>query len=286
MKELDAILSFHDPKSDLSKLNRSAGGPGVVLLPETLEMLEQAGRYARLSDGAFNVMVGPLVKRWKVTSNAPDVPSPAEIRPLLRLADWRDCRIDSERRTAGLAHKGQMVDLGGIAKGYASDEVIAVYRRHAITSAIVDIGGNIGLTGPRPDGSPWRIGIQDPWGERGSYIGYLQLTGRSVSTSGDYERFFERGGKRYSHIIDPRTGYPAESGLASVTIVADSAVESDALSTAVFVLGADRGIALVKSLSGTQALCITGDRKILATGGLRGIFVLTAPAGAYTVIFK
>ncbi len=286
LRALEAALSFHDAASDISRLNRSSGGPQVTLGPEAIGLLERSLEFSRMSDGAFNIMVGPLVRRWKVTADRPDVPPPAEIASLVRLASYRDLSVDRDRRTARLARRGQMADLGGIAKGYASDAVLALYRARGVRSAIIDIGGNIGLLGSRPDGRPWNIGVQDPGRERGSYIGYLSLADNSVSTSGGYERFFVAGGRRYSHIIDPRTGYPADSGLASASVVAPSAEESDALSTAVFVLGASKGIGLIQRRPGVEAVCITTDGTVIVTEGLRGRFTLTAPEGTYRVEYR
>jgi thiamine biosynthesis lipoprotein len=285
LRELEALLSFYNPKSDISKLNRSAGGQPVILNTETILLLEKSLMYARLTGGAFNIMVGPLVKRWSASAGAIPIPSASEISSLLGLIQYQDCLLDIRRNAVQLARIGEMVDLGGIAKGYASDVVLAIYRRYGITSAIFDIGGNIGLIGNRPDGRRWNIGIQDPFNERGKFIGYLSLSEKSLSTSGSYERNFVKNGKRYSHIIDPRTGRPSESGLASATIISSSSVDSDALSTGVFILGAERGIEVVKKLEGIEALLITDQYTILLTRGLKGKFFLTGSREHYKVIY-
>ncbi|OPY87579.1 MAG: Thiamine biosynthesis lipoprotein ApbE precursor [Smithella sp. PtaU1.Bin162] len=276
IRELEKILSFYLADSDISLLNNSAGRGKVRLHPETFFLLTKSSEYAHLSGGEFNIMVGPLVKRWKVTAESPDVPSPAEIKSLLTLIDYRDLHLYKDDCSARLARKGQMVDLGGIAKGYAGDEVIKIYGKHGIKSAIVDIGGNICVLGLNTDGTPWNVGIQDPRRKRGIYIGSVSLSDKAVSTSGAYERFFPAGGKKYHHIIDPRTGYPSESDLLSVTIIADSSLDTDALSTTIFILGLDKGIKLIKKIKGTEAVLIKNDGAIYATEGLQKNFNCSA----------
>jgi len=275
IRALEKMHSFYLPESDISLLNNAAGKEKVRVNQETAFLLKQAVSYSSLSEGAFNIMVGPLVRRWKVTAESPDVPSSAEINSLLALIDYKDLRCNEAEGTAFLARKGQMADLGGIAKGFAGDEAIKIYKKNGIRSALIDIGGNICALGTNIDGKPWNVGIQDPRRKRGAYLGSIKLSDKAVSTSGAYERFFESGGKKYHHIIDPKTGYPSESDLISATIIADSSVETDALSTAVFILGAEKGMQLVKKFAGTEAVIIRADGRIQATAGLRGILSCT-----------
>jgi len=165
-----------------------------------------------------------------------------------------------------------MVDLGGIAKGYAGDEAIRIYKEHGLKSAYINLGGNVVVLGGRPDGSPWRIGIQNPRAPNGMYIGIVRVTDKAVVTSGDYERYFEKENVRYHHILDTKTGYPADSGLISSTIVTDVSMDADALSTAAFVLGLEEGMKLVNSLKGVEAIFITGDKRVYVTEGLKSSF--------------
>jgi thiamine biosynthesis lipoprotein len=283
IKELESILSFHLQTGDLATLNANAGKGAVRLRPETIFLLKKSLQYSDLTGGSFNILVGPLVKRWNVTAPDAEVPSDAEIKRLLPLIHYKDLVVDEKKGTARLLKKGQMADLGGIAKGYASDEVLAIYRKLGIKKAIIDIGGNIGLLGTSPDGTPWLIGVQSPGKERGEYACVLSLTDCSLSTSGAYERFFEKNGKIYHHIIDPSTGYPADAGLLSASIIAPLSVDSDALSK-IFVMGADRGIALIKKIPGTGAVLITRDKRIIVTENLRGKFKLSDKK--YTVEFR
>lgn len=272
VRELERMLSFYNKESDISLLNKSAGKEKVRVSEETFFLLTKSSEYAHLSDGEFNIMVGPLVKRWKITSDSPDVPSQAEIQSLLSLIDYRDLHLYEDSRSARLSRKGQMVDLGGIAKGFAGDEVIKIYRKHGIKSAIIDIGGNICVLGSSIDGTPWKVGIQDPRKERGNYMGIINISDKAVSTSGSYERFFSSGSKKYHHIIDPQTGYPSDSGLLSTTVISDASIDTDAMSTATFVLGLEEGIKLIRKVKGAEAIFIKEDGKIYATEGLRKIF--------------
>ena len=271
LKGLESLLSFHIPESELCRFNRHAGMGEMKLSPELFFLFKKSLAYSAATGGAFNILVGPLVKRWKVTAEDADVPTQKEIDELLPLICYEDLVLNEEKGTASLKKKGQMADLGGIAKGFASDEVIAIYKQMGIRSAILDIGGNIGLLGKNPEGRPWRVGIQDPEKPRGEYLGFLDLTDRSLSTSGAYERFFEKNGKIYHHIIDPATGYPSDSGLLSASIIAGCSVDSDAFSK-IFVMGAEKGIAVIKHFPGTEAILVTRDKRIIATGGLKGVF--------------
>jgi thiamine biosynthesis lipoprotein len=268
IRSLERMLSFFQQGSEVSRLNNSAGKDKVNLSTETYFLLSKSTEYSRLSDGAFNIMVGPLVKKWKVTGENPQIPSPSEIRSLLSLIDYRDLILNNNESSARLSKKGQMVDLGGIAKGFAADEVLKIYKKHGIKSAILDIGGNVSVLGFKPDGSKWAIGLQDPAKQRGEYLCRINLHDRSFSTSGGYERYFKKNGKIYHHIVDPKTGYPSKSDLLSATIIGETSVDTDTLSTAVFILGLKKGLNLLKKTA-NEAVLITVDNKIHSTEGLK-----------------
>lgn len=319
IQRLERLLSRFRPDSDIGRLNRglispaaglaespaevsgSSMEPAVPIHRETAHVLETALEISRLSGGAFDVTAAPLIALWRVTAEDPKIPSPEAIERARRLVDYRSLELSRStslplRRSAffaQLAEQGQMVDLGGIAKGYAADRAVDVYRRRGITSAMIDLGGNVALLSGKDDGSPWRVGIQDPDAPRGDCLGFLSLRDKSVVTSGDYERFFEVGGKRYHHIIDPRTGYPAESGLRSVTVVAGESMVADGLSTALFVLGLERGLEMLRTLrmspaqeapqtlnstgfstrfGGVEAVFVTVDKEVHVTPGLANAY--------------
>lgn len=281
IKEIEGLMTINMPGGDINRLNEAAGKDEVVLSPETVNILDTAKRYAALSDGAFDVTVGPLVKAWGVFTDHPRIPPQDEINKLMKLVDYRKLTIDRAKSTARLDLPGQVVDLGGIAKGYAGDQAIKIYKSHNIKSAYINLGGNVVVLGSKPDGSPWRIGIQNPRAANGLYIGIVNVKDKAVVTSGDYERYFERNNIRYHHIIDTKTGYPADSGLMSSTIITDVSMDADALSTATFVLGLDKGMKLVKDLKGVEAIFITKDKKIYVTEGLKNSFTFDDESKEY-----
>ncbi|MEN6389963.1 MAG: FAD:protein FMN transferase [Syntrophomonas sp.] len=284
IKELDALWTINSPGGDINKLNSSAGLGYVELKPETISVLHEARKISDLSGGAaFDITVAPLVKTWGIGTDNPQVPSNEVVKELLSLVNYRDVLIDEKTSSASLSRKGQMVDLGGIAKGYIGDLAIDIYKKNGITSAFANLGGNVVALGSRPDGSPWRIGIQNPRGENSELVGVVEVTDKAVVTSGDYQRYFIKDGKRYCHIFDPRTGYPIDSGLMSVTIIASSATVADGLAK-VIVLGLDRGMEIVKNYGQVQAIFITNDKKIYVTPGLKGNFRLEDATHEYTYV--
>jgi len=269
----------HALTSGVVAINEQAGIEPVKVRADLLEVLEKALRYAALSDGAFDPTVGPLVRLWGIGTDSERIPGDEEIARALELVNWRDVIIDREAGTAFLRREGMALDLGAIAKGYAGDEAVRIAREAKAKRAIFDLGGNIAALGWREHKGnelrPWRIGIQNPAGGRGAFIGVVSIHDTSVVTSGVYERYFETEGKRYHHILSTANGRPVENGLLSVTIVTASSTDADALSTAVFTLGFERGKALLDSLPDAEAIFVFDDRSVKITNGLAGIFTLT-----------
>jgi FAD:protein FMN transferase len=272
---LDKMMTINSPGGDINHLNSNAGKDFVKISNESMFVLGVALKYAKLSEGEFDITIGPLVKAWLIGTDNPRIPERSEIDSLLKLTDYNDLILDGNNGKAKLLRKGQIVDLGGIAKGYAGDESIKIFRKHGISSAYVNLGGNVVVLGKKPDGSLWNIGIQNPRSANGSYIGILHLSDMAVVTSGDYERFFEKDGIRYHHILDKRTGYPARSGLISATIVYKSSIDADALSTSVFILGMNEGYKVLKTIKGAEAVFITDKKEIYITNGLKDIFTFS-----------
>jgi thiamine biosynthesis lipoprotein len=272
-REIEDRMSVTLPDSELNRINTHAGIEPVQVQSDVFEVLELAVHYAELSDGAFDPTVGPLVSLWNIGGDNPRLPSPEEIDALLPLVSWRDLELDRERGTVFLKRPGMALDLGAIAKGYAADEAAEILRKNRIKRAIIDLGGNILTYGEKRDKSPWRVGVQNPLDSRGAYIGIVEIRDQTVVTSGVYERFFEAAGIRYHHLLAPADGYPARNGLLSISIVTGRSVDADALSTAVFVLGYERGKALVESLEGVGAIFVFEDRSIRICGGAG--FILT-----------
>ncbi|MDF2524376.1 MAG: thiamine biosynthesis protein ApbE, partial [Clostridiales bacterium] len=190
IQELENLMTINTAGGDANKLNEAAGKDKVKLDPETIYVLETAKKYSELSQGAFDVTVGPLVKAWGIQTENQRVPPKEEINNLMKLVGYKDLTINSSELTAKLARQNQIVDLGGIAKGYAGDAAIKIYKDKGIKSAFVNLGGNVVVLGNKPDGTPWKIGVQNPRAENGRYLGILKLKDKAIVSSGDYERYF------------------------------------------------------------------------------------------------
>ena len=262
-----AFINFYSDKSELSAINRNAGIRKTRVSPETLDVIEIAVLASEKSGGAFDPTIGPVVKLWDFLNKKR--PTDEEIIRVLPLVNYRDVIIDKTDATVFLKHKGMMLDLGGIAKGYAADIAADSLMKSGIQSGLVSIAGDIRTFGLKPDKIPWTIGIKNPRqvSDKDEIIAKVRLTDKAVSTSGDYERYFNADGKRYHHILDPKTGYPAEA-CRSVSIVTDKAVYTDAFSTAVFVLGPEKGMKLVKDM-GMDALIIDSSGTTHSTDALK-----------------
>lgn len=235
VRDLEALLSVTDETSEVYALNHSGS---AQLSPDAAELLAQALALCARTGGALDVSVYPILRLWGFTTGAYAVPSGDEIAALLPLVDYTQVGLDG---SSAVLSPGMEIDLGSVAKGYAGDVLAAFLRQSGVTSALLDLGGNIQAVGAKPDGSPWRIGVRDPEGE--GNLGVVTAEDKAVITSGGYERYFEKDGTRYWHILDPKTGSPARSGLASVTVVGESGLLCDALSTALFVMGRDGAVA-------------------------------------------
>jgi thiamine biosynthesis lipoprotein len=261
--------------TELIEVNRNAGKQPVEVSEDTFYVVERALEYSRMTDGAFDVTIGPLVDLWGIGTEYAGVPSEAAIEEHLALVDYRRVELDPVDRTIYLPREGMGLDVGGIAKGYAAEEAARILRDEGIEHALLDFGGNILAVGVKPDGTRWRIGIQNPQESRGEFLGIVEDEEMTVVTSGDYERFFTKDGVRYHHIVNARTGYPARTGLSSVTIVSEDSTEADALSTAVYVMGVERGAELIENLDGIEAAFVTKDRSVYMTSGMPERFDVT-----------
>ena len=273
IREIESRMSAFLPDSDISRVNAAAGKAPVEVHDDVFKVIQRALEIAELSGGAFDPSVGPLVSLWGITGNNPRVPSREEIDAVLPLVNWRDIELDPARRTVFLRQSGMALDLGAIAKGYAADEAVAIVRQARLRRALIDLGGNVITFGRKRDRTPWRVGLQTPHGSRGEFMGVISGWDMTVVTSGIYERFFEYDGVRHHHLFSPFNGLPARTGLLSATIITEVSMDADALSTAIFVLGYERGRALVDSLEGVEAIFIFEDRSVRKTAGAN--FALT-----------
>lgn len=255
-------------QSEIINLNNAAGRESCKFSADTFYVLEKGKNYSELSGGLFDITIGPLVKLWNIGTEAATVPQEAEILTKLPLVNYHNLILDKDKQTAKLIVPGMIVDLGAIAKGYAADEAAKILLENGIKHAIVNLGGNILVLNTRPDGSAWRLGLQDPYEPRGDYMGIVNLKNQTLVSSGTYERYLERNGKRYHHILNPKTGYPEDNGLVSVSIITTSSIDADALSTATFLLGLEKGLELIEKLPDTEAIFITTDKKVYTSSGV------------------
>jgi thiamine biosynthesis lipoprotein len=265
---LEARWSVFRPGSELTALRRQAGGDPLAVSVETTGVLRLAVEVARRSGGACDPTVAPLTRLWRAATRRGRPPVASAIGSRLPLVGAAAIEFYPDNRIR-LPRPGMAVELGAIGKGWAADAAGALYRAAEIRSACINLGGNVLVVGDRPDGGPWRVGVQDPSGTRGGVLGYLAVRDISVVGSGGYERRFHWQGREYHHLLDPRTGHPAVTDLAGVTIVHPSSALADALATAVFVLGCERGRCLLESYPGAEAVLVGSDGTITVTGGLR-----------------
>lgn len=269
IKELESLWSTTDENSDIYKVNQSSGARTGVS-EETAEILQFALDMAEQTNGSLEPTISPVVTAWGFISGEYHIPTEDELTDLLQNTDYK--KVFLEKNFVALPD-GMQLDLGAVGKGYTGDIIAELLKEQGVTSALLDIGGNIQMVGRKPDGSRWRLGIQNPFGE-GS-LGILESEDGAVVTSGNYERYFiGEDGKQYGHIIDPSTGYPAESGLASVSIIAKEGKLCDALSTAIYVMGLDEATEYWKENSSFEMLLVTDENEIYLTEGIKDDFTL------------
>lgn len=260
------------PDSDISQINASAGTP-ITVHEETLELLETGIAYGDLSGGRFDITIGALSGLWDISTkalldetDASMIPSADEIEAARATVDYHAVRIEGSQVT--LLNPDASIDLGGIAKGYIADKMKEFLNENGVTSGFINLGGNVLALGPKPDGTPLNIAIQRPFSVEGDAIATVKITDQTVVSSGIYERFFEADGRIYHHILDVSTGYPYDNGLLGVTVITDTSVDGDALSTICFSLGLTDGMALIERLDGTEAVFITEDYELHTSSGL------------------
>jgi len=265
--------------SDVCRINDQAGRQAVRVDDDILTMLALAQKYHQLSEGAFDVTVGPLMELWGFGGNNPRVPEPGRVQAALALVGSDKLVLNEQDRTAFLRQPGMKLDLGAIAKGYATEKALRILKDNGIESALIDAGGNIRTLGRNPDDAPWKIGIKDPRAAD-AIVAVLQLEDAAAVTSGDYYRYFEDSGKRYHHILDPRSGYPATAHM-TATVVAKDAGLADILSTAFFVLPTEKALAMAGKMAGVGLFLITADGRILHTPALEGQLEVKSGASSY-----
>lgn len=269
INRLDALLSTGKKDSEIGQINANNGGQlsedGAVLMERSLELYKS-------TNGAFDVAIYPVMKAWGFTDGNYQVPDADTLKATLELVDPSLIDYDKETSTVSFKKDGVQIDLGGIAKGYTSSGIMDIYKEKGVTSGLVNLGGNAQVFGTKPDGSLWRVAVQSPDSED-EYLGVLETKDKAIITSGGYERYFEKDGVTYHHIIDPSTGYPADNGLISVTIVSADGTLADGLSTSLFVMGKDKATNYWKAHSDEfDMILLTDDEKLYVSEGIKDSF--------------
>ncbi len=269
IERLDALLSIGKESSELAQINQKGGG---TLSSDTSYLVERSLEISKSTNGAFDIAIYPIMQAWGFTSGNYSVPSPEVLNQLLLLIDSSQIQFDKSNSSISFGKEGMQIDLGGIAKGYTSSRVMDIYRECGIESGMVNLGGNVQVLGTKVDGSEWRVAIQSP-SEDGSYLGVVSTKDCAVITSGGYERYFEQEGTTYHHIIDPTTGYPANNGLTSVTIVSADGTLADGLSTSLFIMGKEKAIDYWKEYAEEfDTILLTDDGDLYVTEGIAHSF--------------
>lgn len=260
-------------KSEICKINENAGLKPVAVSDDVFNMVESSLFYGDMSGGAFNIAIGPIMDLWGFGSNNMHVPEAADISARLKVDKIDNIVLNKVDKTVFLKDKGMILDLGGVAKGYAAQKVADVLRAEGIKEGLIDAGGNIVVIGEKNNTDPWRIGITDPR-KTDNYIGVLQLVDEAAVTSGDYQRNFTENGITYHHIINPNTGFPA-GGTWSVTVISKDSGLADILSTTLFILGPEKGLDFIKKIEGVEAVFVGADKKIYMSEGIKDKFEIT-----------
>ena len=266
VKRLEQLLSTWIPSSELSLVNASAGIRPVPVSLETWTVVQRAKQAADMTGGGFNIAIGPAVDAWRVTEGQ-RIPTEAELDALRPLVDLQAVQADLREQTVYLEKPGMRVDVGGIGKGYAADQAVLAMKKAGALAGVVALSGDIKTFGQLPGRRKFPVGIQHPRKE-GAVLAYIDLEDEAISTAGDYERFFERDGVRYHHILDPKTLQPAR-GCQSVTVIAKEGVWADGLDTGIFVMGPERGMELVEQLPDVEAIIVGHDGRVFLSSGLK-----------------
>lgn len=273
MERVNSLLNTYDPGSEVSRINRQAGGAPVQISPETAEALKRAVFFCGITGGALDITIGPLLKLWGFGKDDPGLavsePDAQAIRRAKALVDYRALELSETalpgEPTARLAKQGMWIDVGSFSKGFAADKAMAVLKKRGIQNALVIAGGTVCALGKKPDGTLWQVGIQHPR-KKGGLLAVIPLQNSSISTSGDYENFYQKNGKRINHIIDPRSGMPVPR-MQSVSVIAADGMTSDGIDTGLFVLGPEQAIRVVERMVGMEAMIVAEGGRIYYSKG-------------------
>ncbi|WP_420795049.1 FAD:protein FMN transferase [Halanaerobium hydrogeniformans] len=274
IREIEYLMSRTLEDSEINQINMNPK-EFIELSQESKKVLEEALYFAELSSGDYDPTIGPIVDLWGIGTDQARIPSEEEIAKALEFVDYNYLEIEGNR--ARVTKEGVKIDLGGIAKGYAADEVKEIVKKHDVPSAFINIGGNVLVVGNNVDDSKWRIGIQDPRHGRGNVMAIIESEDQTIVTSGNYERYFEEDGEIYHHIFDPENGHPARTGLLSATIITETSLDADALSTIAFIKGLEDGMKFVEDIEDVEVMFITEELDVYISSGLNDGFEITGP---------
>lgn len=263
-----------EAKSEVDKINQNAGISPVEVSEDIFTLIKAGKTYSDRANGSFDITIGPLSSLWHIGFPDARKPTQEEINNVLPLIDYRFVELNDNKQTVYLQNKGMEIDLGGIAKGFITDKVRDVLVDHGVTSAIIDLGGNVYVLGKNASGNKWTVGIQDPFSPRGQIIGSIQEANKSIVTSGIYERYLEVNGEIYHHLLNPQDGYPFKNDIAGVSVITDESTDGDALSTLLFSKGVKDGLAYAEKI-GVDAIFITHNKDVYLTSKLKNKFKLT-----------
>ncbi len=270
IRRIETLMTTWKDDSEISRVNQAAGKEAVQVSPETLAVVEKSNWMSAHSEGVFDISFEAMHGLWKFDQDLEEsVPKKADVEAKKKLIDWRKILVDHEKRTIKLEKPGMRISLGGIAKGYAVDAAAKVLEKGGVTSFFAQAGGDLYVRGKKADGTSWRVGVRDPRAATGDFFAFLPVEDHAFSTAGDYERSFVKDGRRYHHIIDPRTGYPATASR-SVTVWAKDAFTADALDDAVFILGPEKGLALIESIDDAGCVIVDAKNKVWISKRLEG----------------
>jgi thiamine biosynthesis lipoprotein len=281
LKEIDYQISRNNENSEISKVNANAGIAPVQVSKYTFDLVAFAVKYAKLSDGLLDPTIGRLVGLWNIGHEGAHVPAAADIAAMQKLCDYHKLELNEAKHELYLTEKGLEIELGSYGKGYAADRVYDYLADQGFHSAIIDLGGNVYAMGQKPGGKDWNIGIQDPDQERGKPIGTVPVNDKTVVTAGIYERYFVENGKMYPHIINPKTGYPVDNNISSVTLITDSSTLADTVDTALVLMGVEEGLKFAETIPNTEVLFITKDKKLYASPGFKKLLNKTNDSYTY-----
>ena len=273
IKQQENIFTVNRHDSDVMAINHAAGSHAVVVSAPVFDLIRCAKAVSLLPESSFNFTIGPLVKRWKIGFSGHSVPDASDLQALLALTDPDDVILDEPSRSVFLQKAGMEIDLGAIAKGYIADVVRDYLHQEKVTDALINLGGNVQTLGAGAEGA-WAIGLKKPFSTPDALVGVINVKGKSVVTSGIYERYFESEGQRYHHILDPKTGYPLDNELLSVTVISDDSIDGDIYTTLLYGMGVEKSLACLKNIPQIEAIFVTKDQQVIFSSQRQFTFTL------------